>query len=193
MDWFYGLSDFCWLGRSCSPNWTAWAAIGGWLAAFATFLAVYVPARNYRREMERRQRLERSTALLVLNKTFMRVWDAAAQYNALRRMGVRIPARVASHGVGDGKLFRLKFVLLDIPVIEDVEEVILALTSLEAHIANWNETVEDHVGFGPAPSEPLADPATVQELLDNIKAAFERVETAANLIEGVDVPPLPVN
>lgn len=82
MDWLRGTTDWCWLGPSCSINWTAWAAVGTILAAVATFTAVIVALRASQREHERtlqlrddewaRQDRVRRERTIVLAHTFSR-------------------------------------------------------------------------------------------------------------------------
>ena len=187
MDWFYGLTGFCWLSRTCRPDWTARAAVGAWIAAAATFLAVYVPARNYRHDIEKRERRDRAVAVLELNRALMHVWEIVAQVNALYLTRVQMVKAIANHGVGDGKRFKLKAALPPIPFVEGFEGVIIAMTNLEATLAAWNDTIDDHTGLDSIVDHPLTRLAEVESLLDPIRTALRNVEAAANKHEEVHV------
>lgn len=180
MEWFYGLTDFCWLGRTCRPDWNAWAAVGAWFAAAATFLAVYVPARNYRRDIIKREKRDRAAAALELNRTLMHVWEVVAQVNALYLTRTQMVRAIETRGVGDGKEFKLKAGIPPVPFVEGFEGVIIALTHLEATLGAWNDTIDDHVGLGSIAGHPLTRLSEVEPLFEQIRNALRNVEAAVN-------------
>lgn len=86
---------------TCRLDWTALSAVGGWAAAIATFLAVYVPARNYRKDNERRAKRERQVSFIEINRVIPKVRDIRGQVRTIQSKVIPALPKILERGKAD--------------------------------------------------------------------------------------------
>ncbi|WP_182656652.1 hypothetical protein [Stenotrophomonas lacuserhaii] len=174
----------CWmLSPRCVVHWEAWAAIGGWLAAGATFLAVLLP---YRRERKRSRLRSRLT-----------LGAYAARLDRLARKMANISSARASLAAGDYRMPKHEVELFfgvefDFPVLEiepEMEGVIIATNGLRAELENWRRATQAFA-FGPEDPVPPRQVSNLNPLLDALTLRIDVQRSAVLEAIGLVVPSL---
>ena len=133
---------------TCRLDWTALSAIGGWAAAFATFLAVYVPARNYKADNERRAKRERQVSFIEINRIIPKVRDIRGQARLLQSNVIPAIPEVLRRGKVDSAavadLLRVKGQVPFVILSEGLEMISMAISNLQASL----DTTSDYLDAG---------------------------------------------
>jgi len=162
---------------TCRLDWTALAAVGGWAAASATFLAVYVPARNYKAANERRAKRERQISFIEINRIIPKVRDIRGQARTLQSNVVpAIPEVLRSRqidSVAIADLLRLKGQVPFVILSEGLELISMAISNLQTSL----DTINDYLDAGA--DIKLYDNHQFNRL-DDYQHALHNVEVAAN-------------
>lgn len=100
MSIFNGVSQ-CWpLSTTCVVWWDAWAAVGAWVAATVTFLAVLLPFRQGQKEKKQALEAAKREATLALEHFVLTIIDfRAAIANAVTKTEVLPVAEVVGNTV----------------------------------------------------------------------------------------------
>lgn len=163
-------------GGGCRPDWSAVSAVGGWVAAAATFLAVYVPAKNYKKDNERRAHRERQVSYIEINRLVPKVLDVRAQIRIARaRVLPAIPKALARPGSSSAEiadLLRIKGTIPFAILSDGLENISIGVSNLQTCL----DVVADFVEAGEAIPIYANHPF---HRLTNFEAALAQAEDVA--------------
>ncbi|MCC8671453.1 hypothetical protein LN461_19145 [Xanthomonas arboricola] len=142
MSMYEGLTQ-CWvLSKNCTVNWSAWAvvvgllgAIGGWVAAIVTFLAVIRP-------LKRRRDEDKAIAEAVMENFADDLIDFRHQMGMVSFSLSLVNARTNSARVEE--LVRGLGRKLKVPKVNptpEFSELVRVINRLRRSVQNWNQTV----------------------------------------------------
>jgi len=162
---------------TCRLDWAALSAIGGWAAAIATFLAVYVPARNYRADNERRAKRERQVSFIEINRLIPKVRDIRGQVRTIQSKIVPALPQILKKGNVDSAtvagLLRVKGQLPFVILSEGLEMISMSVSNLQTSL----DAINDYLDAG---SEIKLYENHQFHRIDNFEHALHNAEVAAN-------------
>lgn len=175
---------------TCRLDWTAVSAIGGWAAAIATFLAVYVPARNYKVDNERRATRERQISFIEINRLLQKILDVRDQTKTIKnKILPEIPKALAAGA--DAKtvsgLLRVKGQVPFVILSDGLEMISIGVSNLQSSLDVLNaflDAGEEIDMYGNHPFHRLSDYTTA---LDNVELAAQNVLLAIKKLTGIDL------
>lgn len=181
----------CISGNQCRLDWDAISAIGGWLAAIATFLAVYVPAKNYRIDSERRAQRERQVSYIEINRLIPRVLDVRSQAKTIRDQIIpSIPMALAQPGVTSVSIASLLRVKGSVPfaILSDgLERISIGTSNLQSGLDVVAAYLEDGVDIPMYPNHPFHRLTDYGQAMTNIEKAADNLLLAIGRIAGVKI------
>lgn len=181
----------CITGNQCRLDWSAISAIGGWLAAIATFLAVYVPAKNYRIDTERRAKRERQISYVEINRLIPRVMDVRSQARVIREDIIpSIPKAMNQPGVTSASIASLLRVKGSVPfaILSDgLEMISIGTTNLQSALDVAAAFVEDSVDIDLYRNHPFHRLTDYGKGLENIENAANNLLLAISKLAGVKI------
>ncbi|NYH49394.1 hypothetical protein [Xanthomonas arboricola] len=164
----------CWpLGPSCEVNWDAWAAVGGWVAACVTFLAVLLPFRQFQKSEKERHRVERFEAALELEHFWLTTIDLK-----------RLLRPVAFAEAGEEAENRLRFLInltrgMTYPVLPTSSEY----QSLRSELAQLKRTLKVLQDF-----DSIDKPTEHDALRESLRRVVEQCAMAVDLVSTAMLP-----
>ncbi|WP_426805332.1 hypothetical protein [Stenotrophomonas sp. SrG] len=175
---------------SCRLDWTALSAVGGWAAAIATFLAVYVPARNYKADNERRAKRERQISFIEINRVIPKVRDIRGQARSIQEN--IIPAlpevlRRAKYDSADvAGLLRVKGQVPFVILSEGLEMISMAISNLQTNLDTANDYLDAGAAIPLYENHQFHRIDDFQHVLHNIEVAATNVLLAMKKFAGID-------
>lgn len=128
MDFLQAFTDCWWPGSACRPRWEAWAALGAWAAAAATFLAVLLP-------FARQRAADRLRAEVAVADVMPELWRLAVRVREIRSNTAR---RSGVWQADIGPLLVLNEAVPTVEAIPELRGVLIASRGLRASISQWN-------------------------------------------------------
>ncbi|WP_303638768.1 hypothetical protein [Stenotrophomonas tuberculopleuritidis] len=175
---------------NCRLDWTALSAIGGWAAAIATFLAVYVPARNYKADNERRAKRERQVSFVEINRIIPKVRDIRGQVRTLQAKVVPAIPEVLRRGKADSAavadLLRVKGQVPFVILSEGLEMISMAISNLQANLDTINDYLDAGAEIKLYENHQFHRMDAYQHALHNTEVAANNVFLAIKKYAGID-------
>lgn len=167
VDFLGAFTECWWPGLACRPRWEAWAAVGAWAAAVATFLAVLLPFR-------RQRAADTLRAEMAVAEFMPDLWKLAVRIREIRGF-TEIPTR--ARGSQLAEIFVLR---VSVPLFEPVPQlrsVIIACRRLKASISQWDLYASVLIDPHKSDEEPFGklDDEVAESLLADLEVCVARV------------------
>jgi len=177
---------------TCRLDWAALSAVGGWAAALATFLAVYVPARNYKADNKRRAERERQISFIEINRLLPKVLDVRGQARTIKaHVAPEIP-KVLARQKADSKtvadLLRIKGKVPFAILSEGLEMISIGVSNLQSSLDVLNEYLDAGADIDMYENHQFHRIDDYLSGLQNVEAAANNVLLAIKKLTGIKIP-----
>lgn len=177
---------------NCRLDWAALSAIGGWASAIATFLAVYVPARNYRADNERRANRDRQVSFVEINRIIPKVVDVRNQARSMRARVIPEIPKILSNGKSSSAdvaaLLALKGQVPFVILSDGLEPISMGISNLQSSMDAIGEYLADAAKIKMSEKHSFHRLETFESAMENVEVAANNLLRAIKVYAGINIP-----
>lgn len=161
------------------------------MAAIATFFAVYVPARNYKIDVERRAKRDLQISYIEINRLLPKVRDVQVQVNFVRKQILPEIPQILKKGKASAKevaeILRIKGAVPFAILSDGLEMISIGVSNLQTNLDALSDYLDDASSVELHANHAFNGLDDYKAALNNIDVAARNVLLAISKIAKVDV------